>query len=87
MLIIKSLEVPMVYGNDDITIVPNPAHNNIFITAPFRINTVEIVDVLGQVVLSTANMDYTSEINTSHLATGVYFVRINKQFVKKILKN
>ena len=69
------------------SIKPNPATNNITITADYNFHTIEVLSFLGQIVLSQPNTDNTLDV--SNLTNGVYFVRIiseNGTNVKKFVK-
>jgi hypothetical protein len=71
------------------TIAPNPASNQINITAQSDFNTVEIVNFLGQTVLTQMNNSNKAIIDVSNLTNGVYFVRIlsnNGISVQKFVK-
>jgi hypothetical protein len=71
------------------SIAPNPAKDNIKISATNNFHTVEVVSFLGQTVLSQANVGKTAEVNVSNLTQGVYFVRIitdNGTTVQKFVK-
>jgi hypothetical protein len=72
------------------SIVPNPATDDIMITAKSSFNKVEIVNFLGQTVLSQSNDKDTAKVDISNLTNGIYFVRITSEngtgvqkFVKK----
>lgn len=76
------------YINNTISIYPNPATTVLNVEAE-GFNTVELVNVLGQVVYS-ANATNNMQINVSNLDNGVYFVRLNgangtatQKFIKK----
>jgi len=58
------------------SIVPNPATNNITVTAGCNFHTIEFVSFLGQTVLSQPNVGNTTKIDVSELSNGIYFVRI-----------
>jgi hypothetical protein len=71
------------------SIVPNPAKDKITISAENNFNTVEVINFLGQTVISQSNNGNTIEINVSNLTNGVYFVRIisdNGTTVQKFVK-
>jgi len=71
------------------SIVPNPAKDNIKITAQSIFNKVEIVNFLGQTVLSQNNDGVEANVNVSNLTGGIYFVRIisdNGTSVQKFVK-
>lgn len=68
-------------------IAPNPANSIIKITTETVFNKVEIINFLGQTVISQLNTDNTIDI--SNLTNGVYFVRIatdNGTDVQKFVK-
>jgi len=71
------------------TIVPNPAHDKIKITANNNFNTIEIVNFLGQTVLSQSNDNRNATLDISNLSSGIYSIRIiaeNGTSVKKFVK-
>jgi len=71
------------------TIVPNPAQNDIIISAGVIFNTVEVINFLGQTVISQTNDAQTVKLDISNLTNGVYFVRIasaNGTNVQKFVK-
>jgi hypothetical protein len=72
------------------SIVPNPAKDKIIISAENNFNTVEVINFLGQTVISQSNDNNTTvELNVSNLTNGVYFVRITSEKgtnVKKFVK-
>ena len=71
------------------SIVPNPATTEITIKAGNIFNTVEIVNFLGQTVISQNNSTDYATIDISNLNGGVYFVRIvseNGVSVQKFVK-
>ena len=74
--------------NNAISIYPNPATSILNVNAN-GYNTVEIINMLGQVVYSTT-MNDNAQINVRNLNDGVYFVRLNgangtttQKFIKK----
>ncbi|MCL1850096.1 MAG: T9SS type A sorting domain-containing protein [Bacteroidetes bacterium] len=59
------------------TIVPNPATDKITITANNNFNTIEVINFLGQTVISQSNiLNSATTLDVAHLNSGVYFVRI-----------
>jgi len=71
------------------SIVPNPATDNVTITAGNSFHTIEVLSFLGQVVLSQPNSGITAQMDISNLTNGVYFVRIiseNGTSVQKFVK-
>jgi hypothetical protein len=70
-------------------IVPNPAHNDIVIYANVDFNTVEVINFLGQTVISQSATGNSAKLDISNLINGVYFVHIVSEkgtSVKKIIK-
>ena len=74
---------------DKVNIYPNPANNVLHVTAN-GFNKMEIINFLGQVILSENVANSNFEVNVSDFNSGVYFVRfqgdngtITKKFVKK----
>jgi hypothetical protein len=71
------------------TIVPNPAIKNITVTAGTNFHTVEVINFLGQIVISQANIGNSAQLDVATLSKGVYFVRIisdNGANVQKFVK-
>ena len=72
------------------SIYPNPAKDEIFISLQ-NTNTVakvEIFDVTGRVVFSTANYTSNLPVNISTLSNGIYTLKVmkeGKQMAKKII--
>jgi hypothetical protein len=58
----------------DIKLYPNPAKNDLFIKSDFPVERVEIYNPSGLRVLAEVN--FAEKIDVSHLANGIYFVRI-----------
>lgn len=59
-----------------ITVYPNPAHELINVDAgSVKIDKVEVIDVLGQVMLDAQPNTSKVQLNTENLSAGVYFVR------------
>lgn len=60
-----------------ITVYPNPAHTNIYITAEELITDITMVDILGKTVFARTNITANEQkINVSEFKKGIYFVRI-----------
>ena len=71
--------------NKDLVIYPNPANNVLNIANAGNNANVTIMNSLGQVVYS-AVVDNNSTINTENLSEGVYFVRVNNNVSKVIIR-
>ena len=71
-------------------IAPNPAYDKITITSETNFSKIEVINFLGQIVISQSNSDNYTSLDVSNLNNGVYFVRIttdngtsSKKFVKQ----
>ena len=73
---------------NSLKIYPNPATDNVTITASNTINNIEIYSILGKKMMSLepSNAQLSQTINLSSFATGVYLVKIDNQFRKLVLK-
>jgi hypothetical protein len=73
-----------VAANANISLYPNPASETINITCGEKINSIEVVDLLGKVVYQGNK----TTINVSTFARGNYFVRVqtdNGTITKKVI--
>ena len=59
----------------NIAFYPNPVKDKLTITSLFRLNSYEIYNILGAKVAQGQASGNISEINTSDLQSGVYFVK------------
>jgi len=77
-------------GLQTFTIAPNPATGNeITIKAGVDFNTVEVVNFLGQTIISQPVSGNEVKLDVSYLNNGIYFVRIASEkgaSVKKFIK-
>ena len=72
------------------SIVPNPAENNITITSLNDFNKIDVLNFLGQTIMTQTVSGRTATLDVANLHHGIYFVRIisengvsTKKFVKK----
>ena len=71
------------------SISPNPAKDYISIKYFEIISSVEIFDIMGNLLVSTYINDYECKLNISTLTNGLYIFKIkteNNSFIEKILK-
>ncbi len=61
------------------SVYPNPAQSilNIETKATIGLNSINIYNVLGQIVLAITNTEVVSAIDVSGLKTGTYFIKVN----------
>ncbi|NCX95864.1 MAG: T9SS C-terminal target domain-containing protein [Chitinophagia bacterium] len=56
---------------------PNPAHDNVVIQTPFRMNHVEIYNYMGKRVFTAADVfNYELRIDLSDLPVGMYYAKV-----------
>jgi len=67
-------------SSEENVIFPNPAHDIIFLK--HKAKEVEIFSMMGQIIFSAINV---SSLNISFLSKGLYYVRINKSQIFKLL--
>jgi len=71
-------------------VYPNPATNSVTVKSNQIINNVQVINFVGQTVISTPVNKDQININTSNLSSGIYFLRVNtdagSQNVKLIIK-
>ena len=72
-------------SNNDIVIAPNPAHQTLFIKAPI-LHRVQVNDMTGRILIDESCNSKEISINVGNLNPGIYLVRINDQFIQKIIK-
>ncbi len=74
---------------EQIKIYPNPARNSIFIES-LKNGKMEVLNLQGQLVLSGALSQTTTEVNVTDLSKGVYFIKVTADkevSIKKIMKD
>ena len=69
-----------------LSVLPNPAHDNITITSTDKIMSISIANLLGQVVYNGHCNTEKEQVDLSLLPAGVYYMRINGSVVRKFLK-
>jgi len=68
------------------SINPNPASNYISITSKNNFNGIEVLNFLGQVVISKTNNNNNIKLDISDLTNGIYFVRIFSEIGTSVQK-
>lgn len=70
------------------SIYPNPANDVLSISInSHKGEDVVVYDVFGRIILFTKMKDGNTEINCSHWAEGLYFIKISQQCFKIIIKH
>jgi len=92
-LICNSVSTEKIGIQNEIDISPNPFVSNIKITSPAFGTTegkIQVIDLNGEYVYS-AKLKATSEVNLSHLESGIYILKYigndNKVHVSKLIKH
>ncbi len=68
-------------------IYPNPAHDNLTVKASQNISSIEIVNMLGQTVISIGQTNESSkQVDINTLNAGVYFVKVTTSDSQKLIK-
>ncbi len=73
----------------DFNLFPNPSTNYVEISSPETpISEIQVFDLGGKLILSN-NYDSKIEVNLNitSLTNGIYLLKINNQFTKKLIKN
>ncbi len=88
----QTLKVSIYNDNASLLIYPNPVMDKLYLSAinGEQIQSVEIISLNGQKMMSEQLNETRLQINTSKLASGIYFVRIklkSKTMIKRIIKN
>jgi Zn-dependent metalloprotease len=68
-------------------IYPNPAHDNLIISAQQNVSAIRVIDMLGKTVITrdTENEKFIT-LDVSSLPPGVYFVKVNAGNAQKLIK-
>jgi hypothetical protein len=72
--------------NTNISVYPNPANNNLNITADNAIQTVSITNSIGQEVVTVAPNANNTVINIANLNSGIYTVKTTVNGVVSVSK-
>lgn len=75
-------------ANDaNFTISPNPTSSTITLTSTEKINTLSIINAVGEVVSEQQCAGKEKvEVNVAHLPKGIYMARVNGVYVRRFLK-
>jgi len=75
--------------NNGLSIYPNPSSNLITIDSKnVPLNSIQIFDISGKQLFEASNLNTASKtVDISSLSKGIYFISLNNQATKKIIKN
>lgn len=75
--------------DDNVTIYPNPAENNVLLKSSQLIKDIEIHNSVGQLILKQSPNTKVIDLNTQTFESGIYFVKIdlanNNSIIKKLI--
>lgn len=72
-------------------LIPNPANQSVMINMPKneQIKSLNIIDLTGKIIFSSANFENNTLVSTGNLAEGIYLVKIettsNSSLVQKLI--
>jgi len=70
----------------NLTFYPNPATNKITISSLYKIDTIEIYNAMGSLVLKKQTDNNLIETTVSQLQSGVYLLVVKSNDLKKVFK-
>ncbi len=76
--------------DSSIAIYPNPAVNEVTITADNKIKSIQLYDAQGRIILTRLTDDLASKLEVSSYSKGIYFIKITTEKgaqVQKLLKD
>jgi hypothetical protein len=71
---------------EGLSIRPNPVHNSLNIHAPTTINKLVLYNTLGQLIFESNPGTKTASIDMSVYPAGMYILKLNDEWVEKIIK-
>jgi hypothetical protein len=71
---------------EGLTIRPNPVHNSLNINAPATISKLVLYNTLGQLIFESKPHTKTASIDMSVYPAGMYILKLNDEWVEKIIK-
>ena len=78
--------IPVLQNLHTLSIYPNPANTNLTIQYSDNIHRVDITNLLGMVIYTGSYNSPLVQIDVASLSTGIYFVRVNGNYIRKFLK-
>jgi hypothetical protein len=72
-------------NSNDFSIFPNPTNKMLSVQGNRNLKNVEVLDCFGRLIFREYNFSSNKTFDFSHLANGVYFLRIN-EITKKFIK-
>ncbi|MFZ1693618.1 MAG: T9SS type A sorting domain-containing protein [Flavobacteriales bacterium] len=75
-----TLGAPSPVSTDMISAAPNPGREQLMLTLPASSHRVELIDALGRIHFTHANLTGTATIATAHLPSGAYVIRVEDAY-------
>jgi uncharacterized protein YxjI len=72
------------FDKENLIVYPNPTSTFWNIDSNHLIEKVQVIDINGKIVLDILVNDYKIKIDAINLASGVYFIRLNNNYIKLI---
>ena len=76
----------LAYVESQIAFYPNPSTGSFSINAPVKVESIEVRNLLGQLVKCSCRTGSPTNVDISTLSSGWYVVRVNGIYNKRILK-
>ncbi len=75
----KTLGITEFAFSDYFSVYPNPVNDilNIYNKGSIEVQSIAVLDILGQLVIAIPNAQTISKVDVSKLATGKYFLKMN----------
>lgn len=70
----------------DVQLFPNPAQNEITITATENISGIRVTDLLGRTMFENKYSNRKISVDIQQLPEGVYFLHINENTIRRFVK-
>jgi hypothetical protein len=71
---------------EGLVVYPNPAQDILNVEAALPISTIEVINVLGQVILSETTSSNKTQLDISRLSAGTYFARITAENTTSVVQ-
>ena len=84
MLVFDANDVSLLESEMNWSFYPNPANNDLTIEAPMEFENVEIINLLGETILSQSLENGFTTVYTGNLANGTYIIRMNGRAVESL---
>lgn len=70
----------------NVSVYPNPATNVLYVNLSSINYSLEVINLIGEVVLKVENKSNTTSLELSNLKSGVYYLKISSEGKQKQMK-